>query len=494
MGNIVPQVSIVIPVHNQPIFVREAVASLKAQSVSDWEAILVDDGSTDATPTVLQSLTSQDARIMLSSQAQRGAAAARNAGAAKARADWLLFLDSDDWLAPEGLKSLLRFARKNVDLVHGLGLRVYGSCSQTRSQVHLPSGDLFHRLASTATFMVHACVLRSSTFRDLGGFDETLMGCADWDLWQRVVRSGARCRGVDELVGFYRQTEFSLSSHYEQELRDGLLVIARGHGRDPRVSRPNPRYAEGISPAEFPAAAYRFASWLAGLAIARKHSLQGILSGIQALPSEPPSASDIGAALFDAVPIGLGDFRPKWEACWPALKPQLQIFLGKLAMIAHCGPSFAGDVLHQIERLAATTDACDIMGAVGSVASQVIRIPGSIPRLRLSPEITSFIAVVRSDRADVGPLEVPVDQGFTDKRVREMLVQRYLRAVALTYLRHFPVSTLYGTMKHSIARPRDLISLTRAVTGSEAHSSLKKRICEAVLAQRFILPFAETSE
>src|ERR1700677_2536768 len=114
MGNIVPQVSIVIPVHNQPIFVREAVASLKAQSVSDWEAILVDDGSTDATPTVLQSLTSQDARIMLSSQAQRGAAAARNAGAAKARADWLLFLDSDDWLAPEGLKSLLRFARKNV--------------------------------------------------------------------------------------------------------------------------------------------------------------------------------------------------------------------------------------------------------------------------------------------------------------------------------------------------------------------------------------------
>jgi hypothetical protein len=163
-----------------------------------------------------------------------------------------------------------------------------------------------------------------------------------------------------------------------------------------------------------------------------------------------------------------------------------------LAMIAHCGPSFASDVLHQIERLAATADACDTIGVVGSVASCVIRIPGSIPHLHFTPEITSFIAVVRSDRADVGPLQVAVDAGFSDARVREMLIERYLRAVALIYLRHFPVSTLYGTMKHAIARERRLISLKRPIIRHKERSSIKKQICKAILAQCFILPIVET--
>ncbi|RWI14719.1 MULTISPECIES: glycosyltransferase family A protein [unclassified Mesorhizobium] len=487
-----PQVSIVIPVHNQPMLILEAVASLKAQSVADWEAILVDDGSTDETPAVLENLASQDARISLWLQTQQGAAAARNTGAAKAKADWLLFLDSDDWLAPNALGSLLRVAGQDVHLVHALGLRVCGSRSQDRSQVHLPRGDLFHRLASTATFMVHACILKNSTFHELGGFDETLMGCADWDLWQRVIRSGARCRGVDEIVAFYRQNEASLSTNYEQELRDGLIVIARGHGPDPRVPRPHPGYAEGISLAEFPAAAYRFVSWLAGVAIAREHSVEGILRGMQALPAKPLAASDIGAALFDAIPIGLGDFRPNWGRCWPALRPHLQEFLEEVGTIAHCGPSFTSDVLHHTERLAATANASDTIGVVGGVASRIVRIPGAIPHLNLAPDITSFIAVVRTDRAEVGPMEVLVDGSFSDGRVREMLVERYLREVFSTYLRRFPFSILFGTMKYTAGQKKLFLSLASLVKDRSAGPLLRKHICQALLAQNFVLPTIET--
>jgi GT2 family glycosyltransferase len=483
LRTVMPQVSIVIPVYNQPVLILEAVASLKAQSVTDWEAILVDDGSTDETPNVLQALASQDARLVLSWQSRRGAAAARNTGAAKAQADWLLFLDSDDWLSPGALGSLWRGALQDVELVHALGLRVCGSRSQDRSQVRLPGGDLFHRLASTATFMVHACLVRKSTFHELGGFDDTMMGCADWDLWQRVVRSGARCVGIDEIVAFYRQTESSLSTLHEQELRDGLIVIARGHGRDPRVPRPDPRYAEGISPREFPAAAYRFASWLAGRAIARGNSPLGILNGIQVLPAEPLSASDIGAALFDAIPIGLGDFGPKWKIYWPSLQPQLQEFLEKLATSARCGPPFAGNVLRQIETLAATANASDTMCVIGGTASRVIRIPGSVANLSFTPGITSFIAVVRSDRADVGVLEIPVDnEKVSGKTTREMVVQFYLRAILSAYFRNFPLSMLYGALKYAALAWR-----------SPMRSSLKKKIFHAVLAQDFILPIVEES-
>ena len=67
-----PQVSIIIPVHNQPILIHDAIASLRRQSIADWEAILVDDGSTDETPGVLQKLAAQDPRISVLLQAQRG--------------------------------------------------------------------------------------------------------------------------------------------------------------------------------------------------------------------------------------------------------------------------------------------------------------------------------------------------------------------------------------------------------------------------------------
>ncbi len=366
-----PRVSIIIPVYNRPILVLEAVASLQAQSLADWEAILVDDGSTDATPEVLQDLAAQDPRLTVLIGRQRGPAAARNTGAAKARSDWLLFLDSDDWLAPEALLSLLR-VQNDADLVYGVGVRVWGDRVQKRSQVPLPRGDLFHRLASSNAFMIHSCLLRSSMFREVGGFDETLIGCEDWDLWQRVVRSGARCKGVQALVAFYRQTESSLSTWYEQQLRNGLTVIDRGHSRDPRVPRPHPAYAEGAPRAEYPAAAYRFASWLAAVAIARKQSPRGIVRGMANLPPAPLSASDIAAVIFFAIPLGLGEFAPRWDAHWPSLKPQLQSFLAELSAIAGCAPRFGANVLKQVE-LAAAADALHVTRVLRSVAWRVIR-------------------------------------------------------------------------------------------------------------------------
>ncbi|RWN99157.1 MAG: hypothetical protein EOS06_19465 [Mesorhizobium sp.] len=162
--------------------------------------------------------------------------------------------------------------------------------------------------------------------------------------------------------------------------------------------------------------------------------------------------------MFDAIPIGLGDFRPNWETCWPTLKPHLQEFLEKIGTIAHCGPSFVNDVL---ERLAATANASDTIGVVGSVASRVVRIPGAIPQINLGPGIRSFIAVVRPERAEVGQLEVLVDQNFSSARVREMIIERYLREVLSTYSKRAPFSMIFGTTTHLIAQKKLISSFIK---------------------------------
>src|SRR5438128_1621108 len=97
-----PKVSVVLPTYNRRPLLREAVDSVVGQSFSDWELILVDDGSTDDTRAYFKELTDpRVSRVFLPHSANRSAV--RNAGIARARGEWIAFLDSDDLWAPEKL-------------------------------------------------------------------------------------------------------------------------------------------------------------------------------------------------------------------------------------------------------------------------------------------------------------------------------------------------------------------------------------------------------
>src|SRR5690242_10600305 len=101
------EVSIVIPAYNAAKTLAEAVASLQAQTFEAWEAIVVDDGSTDDTLSIANRLAVAEQRLRVISQSNHGVSAARNAGIDSARAEWLLFLDADDWLLPMCLERML---------------------------------------------------------------------------------------------------------------------------------------------------------------------------------------------------------------------------------------------------------------------------------------------------------------------------------------------------------------------------------------------------
>ncbi len=101
-------VSILVPVYNAASFLRECVASIVGQTYSDLQVVLIDDGSTDDSWHIMQELAHQDKRIELYSKPNGGVASTRNQLLDKARGEWVLFVDSDDWIEPNTVEELLR--------------------------------------------------------------------------------------------------------------------------------------------------------------------------------------------------------------------------------------------------------------------------------------------------------------------------------------------------------------------------------------------------
>jgi hypothetical protein len=165
-----PRVSVVIPSYNRADVVGRAISSVLNQAIEDFEVIVVDDGSTDATPAVVA--TFDDKRVAYVATTHDGAAAARNAGAQRAQARWLTFLDSDDTVAPDWLASLLaETGRDETALVScGYTERIDGADDVLRVEMPRrasPSvGPIVELIATGGSYM-----LLRELFLEIGGFD-----------------------------------------------------------------------------------------------------------------------------------------------------------------------------------------------------------------------------------------------------------------------------------------------------------------------------------
>ena len=102
----IPKVSVIIPVYNTEKYVRQAVVSICRQTLKDLEIIIVNDGSTDGSMTILEELAAQDERIKLFSQENQGQSTARNRGLHHAIGEYIYFMDSDDLLESDTFELL----------------------------------------------------------------------------------------------------------------------------------------------------------------------------------------------------------------------------------------------------------------------------------------------------------------------------------------------------------------------------------------------------
>lgn len=190
-----PSVSVVIPTRNRLPLLKEAVSSVVSQSFVDWEAIVVDDCSTDSTWSWLSEVNDTRFRsIRLDDHSERSAA--RNRGLQEARGEFVLFLDDDDKLMPHALQYLLHWFNRHPDVVAVVGARRdFDERGHRRRCSHpvVPIRKLMWKEAILMGFgpQFAQCAIRSETIRDLGGWDPTLVVAEDYALWLRLTKVGA---------------------------------------------------------------------------------------------------------------------------------------------------------------------------------------------------------------------------------------------------------------------------------------------------------------
>jgi hypothetical protein len=178
-----------MPVYNGERFLEQAVASVRNQSFREWELIVVDDGSTDATAAILSRHTSEDARVRVYHEHHRGLIDALNFGCGMARSQYLARMDADDVAMPQRLEQQLVLLEANKRLgVVGSAIRVIDGCGNPLFQVTYPTTDVGVRrsLVSGNAFAHPTVMMRRTVFEGSGGYRHPFLYGEDYDLWLRM--------------------------------------------------------------------------------------------------------------------------------------------------------------------------------------------------------------------------------------------------------------------------------------------------------------------
>jgi teichuronic acid biosynthesis glycosyltransferase TuaG len=236
-----PLVSIVVPVYNCAEWVGFTVDSVLNQTYTNWELLLINDGSTDNSPKVLESLASKDNRIRVIHQANGKQGKARNNGIRNAFGNWIAFLDADDLWPENKLTDQLEITLKtSVDLSFTDGficlnnqmeLRAYRFGVEDKFHKGPDSVQEFHaqNRIPTSTVMVKKSSLEKYSF-----FSEEneIQNCEDYLLWTQLLQQGANFLGISQPWLFYRVHEGSstgLETKALFPLIRALLRIAGAH-------------------------------------------------------------------------------------------------------------------------------------------------------------------------------------------------------------------------------------------------------------------------
>ncbi|CDI01142.1 putative Glycosyl transferase family 2 [Candidatus Competibacter denitrificans Run_A_D11] len=217
-------VSVIIPAYNAAQYIRDTIDSVLNQSYSNFEIIVVNDGSTDETAQILNEYGD---KLRVVHQNNKGSAAACNYGAALAQGEWIAFLDADDIWLPDKLMLQLKHC-KDSSISHTdsfcFGESISGEV-QRGSITHLVEGQVLKQLLVTNFISKSTVMIQRAIFNQYKGFDETYLSVEDWPFWLRVCANHS-LGYLPEPVVRYRVHRQSATMKTRRTLPDHLRIIS----------------------------------------------------------------------------------------------------------------------------------------------------------------------------------------------------------------------------------------------------------------------------
>ncbi len=231
-GAIPPAVSVVIPAYNAAPYISEALDSVLAQTFTDYEIIVVNDGSPD-TAELGRALAPYLRHIVYIEQENRGPGGARNAAILRARGEYVALLDSDDVWLPQYLTEQVKILRRDesLDLLYADAL-LFGDSAlagQTFMQHNPTRGPVtFESLLRWECAIITSCVVaRRQPIIDAGLFDESFFHAEDFDLWLRLAHRRGRFAYQQKVLARHRIREGSLSTDRMQMYRSQVDILKK---------------------------------------------------------------------------------------------------------------------------------------------------------------------------------------------------------------------------------------------------------------------------
>ncbi len=229
-----PQISVIVPVYNGKKTIQETIESVLNQTFSDFELIVINDGSQDSTLEVIANI--QDARLQVFSYPNAGVAASRNRGLSHACGKFISFLDADDLWTPDKLEAQLKALQENPQaaVAYSWTDHIDESSQFLTPGPHITvSGDIYARLL-LGNFLSNGSnvLVRTQALLEVGAFEQSLAPAEDWDMWLRLAAHYHFVAVASPQI-LYRISTNSASCNIAKMEAACLRVIERAYSQAP---------------------------------------------------------------------------------------------------------------------------------------------------------------------------------------------------------------------------------------------------------------------
>ncbi|SFN56208.1 glycosyltransferase family 2 protein [Salegentibacter flavus] len=212
-------VSVIMPAYNSERFIEASIQSVREQTYSYWELLVIDDASEDQTSAIIKELASADNRIkLLQNKENKGAGVSRNKGISRAKGEYIAFLDADDFWKPHKLQTQLEFMRENEVSV----------CFSSY-ELFTENGAKLREVVQALPYVTYQKLLKSNYIGNLTGiynavelgkiYGPEIRKRQDWGLWLAAVKKAGIAKSIKEPLAIYRLRRNSVSGNKFEMLR-----------------------------------------------------------------------------------------------------------------------------------------------------------------------------------------------------------------------------------------------------------------------------------